>query len=132
MENLSIFDCLYPKYKVDKPIRLIELFAGYGSQALALKYLGVPFEHWKICEWNYKSCNAYKRIHFGNDNTDYSKDLTKGQSLVTMGQSLSGIIANLVGGVLIDTIGVRPVLWMGAAVTAIGSFIVMTSTKHLK
>ena len=28
----------------DKPIRLIELFAGYGSQALALKRLGVDFE----------------------------------------------------------------------------------------
>ena len=31
--------------------QLIELFAGYGSQSLALKYLGVPFEHHKICEW---------------------------------------------------------------------------------
>ena len=70
-------------------------------------------------------------VYLVNELVD-SKDLTKGQSLVTMGQSLSGIIANLVGGVLIDTIGVRPVLWMGAAVTAIGSFIVMTSTKHLK
>lgn len=38
--------------------------AGYGSQALALKYLGVPFEHWKICEWAVKSIQAYKDIHF--------------------------------------------------------------------
>lgn len=52
MDNqLTIFDMLYPKYKITKPIRLIEFFAGYGSQALALKYLGVKFEHWKICEW---------------------------------------------------------------------------------
>lgn len=52
MRQTSIFDAL-PKYKIDKPIRLIELFAGYGSQALALKYLGVPFEHWKIAEWTF-------------------------------------------------------------------------------
>lgn len=58
---------LYPTYKFTKPIRLIELFAGYGSQALALKYLGVPFEHWKICEWAVKSIQAYKDIHFPDD-----------------------------------------------------------------
>lgn len=74
--NLSIFDILYPKYKITKPIRLIEFFAGYGSQALALKYLGVKFEHWKICEWAIKSIQAYKDIHFTDVNTDYSKDLT--------------------------------------------------------
>lgn len=39
---MDIFDLLgVEKYKIKKPIRLIELFAGYGSQALALKYLGV-------------------------------------------------------------------------------------------
>ena len=48
--------------------------SGYGSQALALKYLGVEFEHWKICEWAVKSIQAYKDIHFTNDNTDYSKE----------------------------------------------------------
>ena len=62
--QLNIFDVMYPKYKITKPIRLIELFAGYGSQALALKYLGIKFEHWKICEWAIKSIQAYKDIHF--------------------------------------------------------------------
>ena len=63
---------LYPTYKITKPIRLIELFAGYGSQALALKYLGVEFEHWRICEWAVKSIQAYKDIHFTDDNFNYS------------------------------------------------------------
>ena len=76
MDQTSIFEFIYSKYKLTKPIRLIELFAGYGSQALALKYLGVPFEHWKICEWNYKSFQAYKLLHT-DDNTDYSKGLSK-------------------------------------------------------
>ena len=40
----TIFDMLYPAFKIDKPIRLIELFAGIGSQAMALRDLGVDFE----------------------------------------------------------------------------------------
>ena len=72
MNQTTIFDVLYPKYKITKPIRLIELFAGYGSQALALKYLGVKFEHWKICEWAVKSIQAYKDIHFTDDTKEIS------------------------------------------------------------
>ena len=74
----TIFDIMYPKYKITKPIRLIEFFAGYGSQALALKYLGVPFEHWKICEWAVKSIQAYKDIHFTNEK-ELDIDATKEQ-----------------------------------------------------
>lgn len=70
---------LYPTFKITKPIRLIELFSGYGSQALALKYLGIPFEHWKICEWAVKSIQAYKDIHFEEDTKDYSKGIEIGQ-----------------------------------------------------
>lgn len=77
MNNMSIFDYMYPKYKITKPIRLIELFSGYGSQALALKYLGVNFEHWKTCEWAVKSIQAYKDIHFADDNEDYSYFIPK-------------------------------------------------------
>lgn len=64
------------KKKITKPVRLIELFGGYGSQALALKYLGVNFEHYKLSEWAIKSIQAYKDLHFSEDNTDYSKDLS--------------------------------------------------------
>ena len=77
MEQQTIFDILYPKFKIDKPIRLIELFAGYGSQALALKYLGVKFEHWKICEWAVKSIQAYKDLHFTDDDIELNSNRTK-------------------------------------------------------
>ena len=73
--QISLFDGSQ-RFKIDKPIRLIELFAGYGSQALALKYLGVPFEHYRIAEWTIKSTQAYKDLHFENDNTDYSKEFS--------------------------------------------------------
>lgn len=73
MSQISLFDGASP-LKITKPIRLIECFAGYGSQALSLKYLGVPFEHWRIAEWAVKSIQAYKDMHFPGDDTDYSKE----------------------------------------------------------
>lgn len=74
--QLDIFSIGCEPIKIKKPIRLIEMFAGYGSQALSLKYLGVKFEHHRICEWAIQSIQAYKDLHFTNDNTDYSKDLS--------------------------------------------------------
>lgn len=53
------------------------MFAGYGSQALALKYLGVEFEHWKICEWAVKSIQAYKDIHFSDTDIKLNDKRTK-------------------------------------------------------
>ena len=75
-QQISIFDMLYEKYQHKPKCRLIELFAGYGSQYLACKYLGLTnIEHWKICEWAVKSIQAYNDIHI-RDYTDYSKDFT--------------------------------------------------------
>ena len=70
-QQLDIFGALYEEYKITKPIRLIEFFAGYGSQNLALKYLGANYESWKICEWATKSIQAYNDLHH-EDYTDYS------------------------------------------------------------
>lgn len=70
----TIYDFLYNEFKITKPIRIIELFAGYGSQFLALKYLGANVEHYKICEWAIKSIQAYNDLHI-QDYNDYSKDL---------------------------------------------------------
>lgn len=76
MGQISLFDGAQ-KFKITKPIRLVELFAGYGSTALALDYLGVKYEHWHIAEWAVKSIQAYKDLHCGEGNTDYSENLTK-------------------------------------------------------
>lgn len=76
VEQISLFDSIIPTYKIDKnkKIRLITTFSGYDSQALALKYLGVEFEHYRTCEWAIKSIQALKDLHFNDDNNDYSKD----------------------------------------------------------
>jgi DNA (cytosine-5)-methyltransferase 1 len=38
--------------------------------------MGYPFEHWKLAEWAVKSIQAYKDMHFPDDDTDYSCGLT--------------------------------------------------------
>ena len=78
--QISIFDVLYPKYKITKPIRLIECFGGYGSQFLSLKYINADVKHYKLIEWAAKSIQAYNDIHI-QDYTDYSKDLTDNEVL---------------------------------------------------
>lgn len=78
--QMSIFDGEKP-FKINKPIRLITLFSGYDSQALALKYLGVSFEHYRTCEWAIPSIQALHDLHFAEDTTDYSDGMNK-QELV--------------------------------------------------
>ena len=64
-------------FEIKNKVRLIECFAGIGSQALAFERLGVDFERYKIVEWNISSFLAYKSIHHNEDNTDYSKEMSK-------------------------------------------------------
>lgn len=46
----DLWEFLYQSKKISKPIRLIELFAGIGSQFKALKVLGAKVENYKTCE----------------------------------------------------------------------------------
>ena len=63
MEQLSIFDMMYQKFQIDKPIRLIELFAGIGSQAMALRDLDADFEHYRVVEFDKYAVASYNAIH---------------------------------------------------------------------
>ena len=63
-----------PTYSINKSIRLIELFAGVGSQAMALKRLGAKFEHYRVCEFDKYAIQSYNAIH----NTSFeTSDITK-------------------------------------------------------
>ena len=65
---------LFERYRIDKPIRLIELFAGYGSQALALENMGVEFEHHKVVEFDKYAVKSYNALH----GTEYEpEDITQ-------------------------------------------------------
>ena len=72
------FEDLTPKelsnYKIHNKVRLIELFAGVGSQAMAMKRLGVPFEHYRCVEFDKYPVASYNAIH----GTDFpTMDITK-------------------------------------------------------
>ena len=51
---------------ITKPIRLIELFAGVGSQAQALKNIEAEFEHYRVVEFDKYPVASYNAIHGTN------------------------------------------------------------------
>jgi len=69
LEEFDLFSFSTPKFKIDKPIRLIELFAGIGAQAKALENLGVQFEHHKVVEIEKYAMMSYNAIHNTNFET---------------------------------------------------------------
>lgn len=71
--QISIFDGSEP-LKITKPIRLIELFAGIGAQAAALRNIGANFEHYRICEFDKYAVRSYNAVHGTNFETS---DITK-------------------------------------------------------
>jgi DNA (cytosine-5)-methyltransferase 1 len=65
--NMTIFDFMYPTAKIGKSkIRLIELFGGVGSQAMALRNIGADFEHYKFVEYDKYPVMSYNAIHGTN------------------------------------------------------------------
>lgn len=74
MIQTNIFDTLNMRYRITKPIRLIELFAGIGAQAKALENLNANFEHYRICEFDKYAVASYNAIHNTNFETS---DITK-------------------------------------------------------
>lgn len=63
-----------PSLKIRNHVRLIELFAGIGSQATALKRLGVDFETYRICEFDKYAIASYNAVH----GTDFAvSDITE-------------------------------------------------------
>jgi len=73
-EQIDLFSNIIPKFKINKPIRLIETFAGIGSQAKALENLGANFEHWKVIEFDQHAVDSYNAVYGTNFET---KDITK-------------------------------------------------------
>lgn len=59
---------------------LIELFGGIGSQAKALKNLGINFEHYRLVEWDKYAIKSYNAIHNTNFTTTDIRQI-KGKDL---------------------------------------------------
>lgn len=63
LDQLSIFGYLYEDYKIRNKIRLIELFAGVGSQAMALRDLSTDYESYRVVEFDKYAIKSYNAIH---------------------------------------------------------------------
>lgn len=57
---------LFDSYKIKNHIRLIELFGGIGSQAMALRDIGADFIHWRLVEFCKYAVASYNAIHGTN------------------------------------------------------------------
>lgn len=75
LDQLSIFGYLYEDYKIRNKIRLIELFAGVGSQAMALRDLGADFESYRVVEFDKYAIKSYNEIHGTNFPTIDIRDI---------------------------------------------------------
>ena len=73
IRTVSMFDGSQ-KLKITKPIRLIELFGGIGSQAKALERRSANFEHYRLCEFDKYAVTSYNAVHGTNFETS---DVTK-------------------------------------------------------
>ena len=79
--ELNLFDMNLEKFKFKKqPLRLFEAFAGIGTQAMALKRLGVKIEHVGISEIDKYAIASYKAIHGDVKNYGNIKEI-KGREL---------------------------------------------------
>ena len=65
---------------------------------------------------------------FKNEVID-SKDLVKGQSLIAVSYTATGIVANIIGGNLLDIIPVHSVLLAGVATSVIGAVLVFLTVN---
>ncbi len=81
--QFSMWDYLRQPFKIDKPIRLIELFAGYGSQAMALERLGADFQTYKVVEFDKYAIASYNAVHGTDFPTIDVKDMRGGDLGIT-------------------------------------------------
>ena len=73
--QIHLFDFIEEsKYKITKPIRLIECFAGIGSQFQALKNIGANVESHRVIEFDPAAVRSFNAVHGTNyEPTDITK-----------------------------------------------------------
>ena len=75
---MNIFELLHEPLKLKPPIRMFEAFSGIGTQAMALKRLGVDYEIVGFSEIDKYAIKSYHAIH--GDVKNYG-DITKMQEI---------------------------------------------------
>lgn len=74
-EQIDLFSNSDNLYKIRKPLRIVEFFAGIGFQRIGIQRVFPNAQSWKICEWAIPSIIAYDVIHGKKEETcDYIND----------------------------------------------------------
>lgn len=60
-----------------------------------------------------------------------AKDAVKGQALVTTSMTVSGILASLLGGIMLDSIGVYETLFLGLILSVLGTVIMIFTVQNV-
>lgn len=107
MKQISLFDYMLEPKRIEKKIRIIELFAGIGSQLKALRQITDNVEHYKICEWAYPSICAYNAIHI-KDFTHYSAGMSKDELI----HAVEGISVNYNTALTLEQLSRKPINWL--------------------
>lgn len=110
-EQLSLFEDEMVEKHIVKPVRLISFFSGIEAQYKALefigKYLQIPVESYKTCEWAYNSIIACNAIH-NRDFTDYSEGKDKEEML----ERIRGISVNYNEPLSDEQLNKKPLSWI--------------------
>lgn len=61
--QLNILDFINRPFEITKPIRMIELFAGYGSQSQAMRNIGADYVPYKCVEFDKYAVASFNAIH---------------------------------------------------------------------
>lgn len=116
-QQIDLFSSVYPYFKLKGEIKVIELFAGIGSQLRSLQVLEQAQEkkeftikHHKIVEWAFNSIVMYNLIHT-KDFTDYSKDKTKEEML----ERIKGISTDYNVPLTMEQLKRKPIAWIKEA-----------------
>lgn len=63
-QQMTMTDFVENRFHIgNRKCKLIELFAGIGSQAMALRDLGVDFDHHKVVEFDKYAIRSYNAVH---------------------------------------------------------------------
>lgn len=60
-----------------------------------------------------------------------TKDAVKGQALVTTSMTVSGVLASLLGGIMLDNIGVYETLFLGLILSVLGTVIMIITVENV-
>lgn len=92
--QISMFDLLNDKepLRINKPIKLIELFAGLGSQYMALKRIGANVIPHMAIEFDKYACAIYNAIHGTNIVPTDVRDVKGGDLQITETESFTYLL----------------------------------------